>query len=1209
MKIIQSGVIEAWASRSEARDAFPAMIRKLIRFTTNATLEGFHAYNENNRPGVDGKTVLEAQGNSWVPCGVAYWEIGVVKDNQRKAENDYKKRTNKDYERRTEAIDEEDRRAATFVYVTSKNWRGGDAWAQEKRQLKEWKDVRVIDAESIEQWIEQLCYHQLARIADNMGISISGIGLLESEWKIWTNATVPPLPQWLFNTDVQRAIKSPVWQKWKRGEETSRVVELRAESIGEALAFLYCLFKSDEFKQFEDRAFVARCLDVLERGIDEENNVVIVVDGALSTQLVPKKEGVRGIYIRKGCNFCNRNSFALSNLDEWSAAQIMREIGQQNDSMKFIRDFSGKSRSVFRRRLSENPCVYPPRWSEDLDLFSDLIPLICFNSWNSSSEVQGSLMCELFFDDYHKTLNKYIKRDDSPVREDNGVYSIVSLTEVIFYFTKVGNDSDLKKLIERLYFIILNVQDKYLRESAYHSLIILDSYREYCKTHVQELIFKTIQLIFNCKLGGEVIEYGNVWSELTLLAELAPELTLGFISKKLADNKNGAIEPLVLQEIVAATKILAFHSEYFSRCIDNSILLLKCILADGELELVESMLKSFFCSWLPQTNASVHGRNKELAKLFVAFPELAWRVALEQVDPYPQTGTRNKTAIWRNSSKWQRIRAVTYGEVRETFRFSYDKVLEFLSPRNKQIIRLLLFTLRYSSDQARRLWIRLQEIAMCADDKDKANVQEAIMHFKWCATLRGKNSERYANLLKLAEQTLSFYIPKSGVLRYAWVLSWDCYQLVSAGHQNRRSHSRECEIITYLRKRLFRSSNVVSQEFISELLDLDKLDAFPVGVELSKYIDNEDDLISVVKYIIYDDKRKISNGCSMFIKGLLHSLTAIACKDLISYASVNLAEEDVKFILTNLPCRKEIWNTLASISSVLEDEYWKNVDLSQHDVKKDDDNIILNRFLQNGRYFWILNIITFIHEEKYTNIRRKLLRLIYEKQLQNPHIVNYRNEYLMGELVSSIAPLLSDFEKFKLGVRFLSDLSGVSAIYLPYFSFVSAHADLFVRTYRHYFIDKSAGMISYACESNLKSIFCSTPFLRYLHENGDVMRWVDEVMAHSAMYETDFSYVRHVHNQIGIFIAQILVHDEVFAPLSLRLYDYLNDKNNLAVRGGFIYGVQILQKEKHHYEYGRDKAICDAERYRELADTIRREYPQFADMLDDISDNLTSVEE
>ena len=119
---------------------------------------------------------------------------------------------------------------------------------------------------------------------------------------------------------------------------------------------------------------------------------------------------------------------------------------------------------------------------------------------------------------------------------------------------------------------------------------------------------------------------------------------------------------------------------------------------------------------------------------------------------------------------------------------------------------------------------------------------------------------------------------------------------------------------------------------------------------------------------------------------------------------------------------------------------------------------------------------------------------------------------------------------------------------------------------------------------------------------------MDEVLAHSAMYETDFSYVRHVHNQIGIFIAQILVRDEVFAPLSLRLYDYLNDKNNLEVRDGFIYGVQILQKEKHNYEYGRDQAICDAERYRELANTIRREYPLFADMLDDISDNLTSVE-
>lgn len=60
---------------------------------------------------------------------------------------------------------------------------------------------------------------------------------------------------------------------------------------------------------------------------------------------------------------------------------------------------------------------------------------------------------------------------------------------------------------------------------------------------------------------------------------------------------------------------------------------------------------------------------------------------------------------------------------------------------------------------------------------------------------------------------------------------------------------------------------------------------------------------------------------------------------------------------------------------------------------------------------------------------------------------------------------------------------------------------------------------------------------------------------------------------------------------------------------GFIYGVLRLQKEKHHYEYGRDRAICDADRYKELADTIRKECPQFADILDDLSHELTNVEE
>lgn len=77
------------------------------------------------RPGWDGLLDVE-KGNAWVPAGASAWEFSVETRVERKA--------NEDYTKRTAAPCEVDPSKTTFVFVTPRKWKGKGAWACGKRK-------------------------------------------------------------------------------------------------------------------------------------------------------------------------------------------------------------------------------------------------------------------------------------------------------------------------------------------------------------------------------------------------------------------------------------------------------------------------------------------------------------------------------------------------------------------------------------------------------------------------------------------------------------------------------------------------------------------------------------------------------------------------------------------------------------------------------------------------------------------------------------------------------------------------------------------------------------------------------------------------------------------------------------------------------------------------------------------------------------------
>jgi addiction module HigA family antidote len=234
---IRAAQIHEWPDRNlDARQLLPVLLRRLIH-TTGESLEhvDFPGYDNAQRHGWDGWIETDTA-TAWIPKGKSGWEFGTDDDPRAKAENDFQSRL---------SVPASERADCTFVFVTPRNWNSKTAWAKEKTALGAWKAVRALDASDLEQWLEESVPGQMW-LAEKLGMVTRDWQILDDYWDRWTAATQPPLPAALFEPSVVNHRDS--FQRWLQNPP-DRPFIVSADSTGEAIAFLACLFRDDKAKQ------------------------------------------------------------------------------------------------------------------------------------------------------------------------------------------------------------------------------------------------------------------------------------------------------------------------------------------------------------------------------------------------------------------------------------------------------------------------------------------------------------------------------------------------------------------------------------------------------------------------------------------------------------------------------------------------------------------------------------------------------------------------------------------------------------------------------------------------------------------------------------------------------------------------------------------------------------------------------------------------
>lgn len=136
--------ITRWAGEKESHDGLPELVHRLLRETPGVTRIDLPTGDSSRYRGWDGLVTATA-GSVWLPEGRSCWEIGCDADAKKKADSDYGNRI-----RDTKGIDPA---TVTYICVTPRQWAGGRAWAAGKTATGPWKEVRVLDAGDLLQWL------------------------------------------------------------------------------------------------------------------------------------------------------------------------------------------------------------------------------------------------------------------------------------------------------------------------------------------------------------------------------------------------------------------------------------------------------------------------------------------------------------------------------------------------------------------------------------------------------------------------------------------------------------------------------------------------------------------------------------------------------------------------------------------------------------------------------------------------------------------------------------------------------------------------------------------------------------------------------------------------------------------------------------------------------------------------------------------------
>ena len=752
---IKAQQIEEWAaSEIDARTLLPILLRKLVHSTgENLRHVDFPGYDNAQRKGPDG-LVEAGAATPWVSVGRSYWEFSTSKDPTRKADKDYAARL------KSVAVDE--RRDSTFVFVTPRNWTSKAAWEQRKRETGDWKSVKAFDANDLEQWLEQSVPTQIW-LAQQLGLPITGFETLDQAWNRWSDGSEPNLTPDIFAPAV--AANKKKLKDWLNSP-CDRPFVVAADSRLEALAFLACLFDDESLETSKkDLAAVFTSPEPLRTLVASSVPFIPIVHSE------DTERELAGAYRKLHCIVLrHRNSvepdadIELSLLRDDNFRKALRAIGLDESRIDGLARESGYSPTILRRRLSKISAIRRPEWASDDSTARALVAMSLIGAWQSDLEADQRIVSEVAdraIEEVGRDLRLLLEFDDSPVWSSGPYRGVASKIDSLFAVARVVSATDINRFFEAAETVLsesdpaleLPENDRWaaalyekgrrhseaLRKGVCETLVLLSLhgnqlFQKNLGINVEGMVANLIHKLLTPLTTEKLLSHNG---ELSHYAEASPEAFLSVLEEDLKCDKPVVYSllkptrgdaPFVSPPrtgLLWALECLAWNPKTLVRVA--RILARLCLLEtnDNWKNTPEESLKEILRSWVPQTAATLQQRLATLKFLVNEFPDVAWTLCIDSLEPRSSIAFPTCKPRWRNDASGAG-EVVVEQEVYEFRREALDLLIDWPS-HNEETLGDLVGVLKVlpQADEI-KLWERVDEWSQDACAGAKAALREKI---------------------------------------------------------------------------------------------------------------------------------------------------------------------------------------------------------------------------------------------------------------------------------------------------------------------------------------------------------------------------------------------------------------------------------------------------------------------------------------------------
>lgn len=432
-ELVSAADLDQWAGRSDAKTAFPDLMRRLLAATPGISNIDVRAYEGTAAPGWDGSAT--STGSAFLPAGELRFEFGTEKDSRRKAQEDYEKRV-------LALPQDED---AVFIFATPRNWATGRGWASEIASENRFAGTKVIDAHVLEGWLHATpSVHYW--ISERLGRHPRDAQAAETWWADFQGRIRHKIPASFFSAG--RAKEAALLLALvKEGSPTESIPTVRSPWRDESMAFTYAALESEP--TLLHRTVVVRDSDSWGRLARSTDRLILVplFEGDVDLNTA-QSNGHRIILVAGGDEVVpDGKAIELPKVDRAMAGESLKQLDLDFSTVERMVALGRRSMPALFRSLAREPRLATPDWVKDSRASSILAPLALAGSWSAlggDAQVIETLtgVPEIEVESLLKALER---RPDAPFVLSGGRWRLVSPTEAAYLLLREMKPSDFDR--------------------------------------------------------------------------------------------------------------------------------------------------------------------------------------------------------------------------------------------------------------------------------------------------------------------------------------------------------------------------------------------------------------------------------------------------------------------------------------------------------------------------------------------------------------------------------------------------------------------------------------------------------------------------------------------------------------------------------------------------------------------------------------------